>query len=88
MVLDTADYNLKTDTLLQDPPHIRLAKAPTERIERKTTLIRVLNKSTLDKVCIRLDPASTRSPRLYGFPKIRKEGISLRPIVSNIDAPT
>lgn len=90
VVLDTVDYNQKIGTFLQDPPHIRLAKGPTETVERKTTLLRVLlNKSTLaKKVCIRLYPARTRPPRLYGFPKIHKEGISLRPTVSNIGVPT
>lgn len=90
VVLDTVDYNQKIGTLLQDPPHIRLAKGPTQTVKRITTYVRVfLNKSPLaKKVCIRLDPASTRPSRLHGFPRIRKEGISLRPIVSNIGAPT
>ena len=53
VVLETVDYNQKIGTLLQDPPHIRLAKGPTETVEHKTTLVRVLNKSTLaKKVCI------------------------------------
>jgi hypothetical protein len=84
------DYNQKIGIILPDPPHIRLAKGPTETVERKTTLVRVLlNKSTLaENVCLRLDPASTRPPRLYGFPKINKGGISVRPTVSNIGAPT
>lgn len=87
VVLDTVDYNQKIGTLFQDPPHIRLAKGPTQTVESKTTHVLVLNKSPLaKKVCIRLDPASTRPSRLHGFPKIRKEGISLRLIVSNIGA--
>jgi hypothetical protein len=90
VVLDTVDYNQKIGTLLQDPPHIRLAKGPTETVERKTTVFRVLlKKSTVtQKVCIRLGPASTRPLRLYGHPKIHKEGVSLRPNVRNIGAPT
>jgi len=89
VVLETVDYIQMIGTLLQDPPHLRWAKGPTETVERKTTLVPVLNKSTLaKKVCIRLDHASTRPPRLCGFPKIHKEGISLRPTVSNIGAPT
>jgi hypothetical protein len=89
-VLDTVDYNQKIGTLLQDPPHIRLAKGPTTTVERKTTLVRVLlNKSTLaKKVCRRLDPASTRPPRLYGLPNIHKESVALRPTVNNIGSPT
>jgi len=33
-------------------------------------------------------PAGSRPPRLYGLPKIHKEGVPLRLIVSNIGAPT
>jgi hypothetical protein len=42
MILDTVDYNQKIGTLLQDPPHIRMAKGPIETVERNTTLVRVL----------------------------------------------
>jgi len=46
VVLDTVDYNQKIGTLLQDLLHIRLAKGPTQTVERKTTHVRVLlNKS-------------------------------------------
>ena len=62
-----------------------LARDPTEAVERKTILL--LKKSSLaEEACKRLRPASSRPPRLYGLPKIHKE--ALRPIVSNIGAPT
>ncbi|XP_021934007.1 uncharacterized protein LOC110836758 isoform X2 [Zootermopsis nevadensis] len=35
-----------------------------------------------------LSPHGSRPPRLYGLPKIHKEGAPLRPIVSTIGAPT
>jgi len=64
-----------------------MAKDPTDAIERKTTLL--LKKSTLTEETRRqLCPAGSRPPRMYGLPKIHKEGIPLRPIVSNIGAPT
>jgi len=48
-----------------------------------------LKKSTLTKdTCKHLCPAGSRPPRLYGLLKIHKEGVPLRPIVSNIGAPT
>jgi hypothetical protein len=31
--------------------------------------------------------AGYRAPRIYGLPKIHKEGVPLRPIISNIGAP-
>jgi hypothetical protein len=38
--------------------------------------------------CKQLRPSGSRSPRLYGLPKIHKEGVPLRPTVSNVGAPT
>ena len=35
-----------------------------------------------------LCPTGSRPPRMYGLPKIHKEGILSRPIVSNIGTPT
>lgn len=74
MILDTVDYNQKIGTLLQDPPHIRMAKGPTETVERNTTLVRVL---MFVSDSYTEGPASRRPPRLYGLPKIHKEGVSL-----------
>jgi hypothetical protein len=80
VVLNTVYYNRKIGAR-------RLAKDPTEMVERKTTLL--LKKSSLaEEVCKRLRPAGTRLPRLYGLPKIHEEGAPLRPVVSNIGAPT
>ena len=41
----------------------------------------------MEDIYKRLNPSGSR-PRLYGLPKIHKEGVPLRPIVSNIGAPT
>jgi len=49
----------------------------------------LLKKSSITEETRRqLCPARSRPPTLYGLPKIHKEGIPLRPIVSNIGAPT
>jgi hypothetical protein len=57
------------------------------RVECKTILL--LKKSSLaEEVCKWLCPVGSRPPRLYGIPKIHKEGVPLRPILSNIGAPT
>jgi hypothetical protein len=82
-----AIQNHKVGALLQDAACSRLAKDPTEKVERKTSLL--LKTSTLaEEVCKPWRPAGTRPPRLCGLPKIHKEGFPLRPIVSNIGAPT
>jgi len=85
-VLNTSDYKQKI-SLLEDPAYRKLAKDPTHSIERKTTSL--LRKSSLpEETRRRLSPASSRPPRTYGLPKIHKDGVPLRPIVSNIGAPT
>jgi len=43
-----------------------------------------LTEETRRKMCL----AGSRPPRVYGLPKIHKEGIPLRPTVSNIGTPT
>jgi hypothetical protein len=42
----------------------------------------------IEDICKQLCPTGSRLPRLYGLPKIHKEGVPQRPIVSNIGAPT
>jgi len=81
------DYKQKITSLLEDPSYRRLARDPTDSTERKTTLL--LKKSTLtEDICKQLRLARSRPPRLYGLPKIHKEGVPLRHIVNNIGAPT
>jgi len=87
VVLNTVDYTQKINSLLEDPSYRKLTRDPTDSTERKTTLL--LKKSTLPEyICKQLRPAGSRPPRLYGFPKVHKEGVLLRSIVSNIGAPT
>jgi len=87
VVLNTSYYKQKISSILEDPAYRKLAKDPTDAIERKTILL--LKKSSLTEETRRqLRPADSRPPRMYGLPKIHKEGIPLRPIVSNIGAPT
>jgi len=87
VILNSTDYKRKIASLLEQLTYRRLAKDPTELLERKTT--QLLKKSTLtDNTCQRLRPSGSRPPRLYGLPKIHKEGIPLRPIVDNIGSPT
>jgi len=85
--MNTTDCTQKMTSLLQDPSYRILTKDPTESTERKTT--NLIKKSTLlEELCRKLSPTGSRPPRLYGLPKIHKEGVPLRPIVSNIGAPT
>jgi hypothetical protein len=64
-----------------------LKKDLTESVERKAVLL--LKKSSFsEEVCKQLRPQGSRPPRLYGLPKMHKQGVPLRPIVSTIGAPT
>ena len=86
VIMNTTDCTQKMTSLLQDPSYRILTKDPTESTERKTT--NLIKKSTLlEELCRKLSPTGSRPPRLYGLPKIHK-GVPLRPIVSNIGAPT
>ena len=87
VILNTMDYKLKIASLLEDSTYKKLNKDPMDSTERKTT--QLLKKSSLPKdLCKLLQPVGSRAPRLYGLPKIHKEGVPLRPTVSNIASPT
>ena len=87
VILNTTDYKQKVFSLLVDSTYINLKKDPTESIERKTT--KLLKISSLpENLRKRLQASGSRAPRLYGLPKIHEEWVPLRPIVSNIGAPT
>jgi hypothetical protein len=87
VVLDTSDYNLKIAALLEDKAYRKLKKDLTESVERKTVLL--LKKSSFsEEVSQQLRTQGSRPPRLYGLPKVHKQGVPLRPSVSTIGAPT
>jgi len=74
VILNTMDYKLKIASLLEDSAYKKLNKDPTDSIERKTT--QLLKKSSLpEDLCKQLQPTGSRAPRLYGLPKIHKEGV-------------
>jgi hypothetical protein len=55
-------------------------------VERKIVLL-LKNSSFSEKVSQQLRPQGSRPPRLYGLPKVHKQGVPLRPIVNTIGAP-
>ncbi len=92
VIMDTADYiekmahHLNTGPYQQEKKCIRSVmnklKAETIKLTRK------LNSKLSNQMSYRLNPKSSICPRIYGLPKIHKEGIPLRPIIDFTGSPT
>ncbi|XP_071449226.1 uncharacterized protein [Hetaerina americana] len=87
VLLNTDECHQKIQKLLEDPAYRTINRDPTDAIVRKTS---ALIKKTLQtpEASRNLIPQAPVPPRLYGLPKVHKEGAPLRPIVSAIGAPT
>ena len=84
VIMDRDKYNEKILAMLSDEDVYRQLKSdPTAGLERKmnSTLLN-LNK------CSRLRSSGGLTPRFYGLPKIHKQNVPLRPIVSFYTSPT
>ena len=91
VVMDTAEYKKKAEDLLQQPTYQPIPTDPTPNCKSK--LINMLKSikaegGIIEAVYKRLYPTGAGSPKFYGLPKIHKEGVPLRPIVSSIGAVT
>ena len=91
VVMDTADYKKKAEELLQQPTYHPIPTDPTSKYKNK--LINMLKSikaegGISEAVYKRLYPTGAGSLKFYGLPKIHKEGVPLRPIVSSIGAVT
>ena len=90
VVMDT-EYNRKAEELLQQPTYKPIPTDPSSRCKNK--LINILKSikaegGMSEAIYKRLYPTGAGSPKFYGLPKIHKEGMPLRPIVSSIGAVT
>ena len=91
VVMDRTEYDRKLEEMLSDNTYKKLDKDPTAKIKRKVakTLKKTEDKGELSKERrLFLIPHASTAPQLYGLPKVHKEGIPLRPIVSTIGSPT
>ncbi|XP_074035217.1 uncharacterized protein [Leptinotarsa decemlineata] len=88
VVLNTIDYESKMMKLLEDPAYKKIVRDPTTYLE-KTTKTAINNSPIDDEIKRHLIPRekSSKCPKLYGLPKVHKEGEPLRPIVSSVGSP-
>ena len=87
VVMKTDDSRSLVTNLLDPDTYKKLKHDPTNAILRKTN--RLVNISTIDaETKQNLRKSESLPPRLYGLPKIHKENVPLRPIVSAIGSPT
>ncbi|XP_046406364.1 uncharacterized protein LOC124171266 [Ischnura elegans] len=87
VLMKQVEYQKKISELLSDTIYRKLGKNPMAKAERETKAI--IKKSSIPLEEKRgLITSAPKPPRLYGLPKVHKEGVPLRPIVSQIDAPT
>ncbi|KAG8229594.1 hypothetical protein J437_LFUL002317, partial [Ladona fulva] len=90
VIMKSKEYHQKIRDILQDTSYKTLLRDPTDALARKTAGKKFLSISVeLEAEKERnLRPPAAAPPRLYGSPKIHKDGIPLRPIVSAINSPT
>ena len=90
VILDKDDYIKKCYEHINNGPYKLLKRDPTEIIKRETrSILLALNKEGFipDMLYYRLRPSDTPPPRFYGLPKVHKQGIPIRPIVSCTGTP-
>ena len=85
--MNNEDYITKMNEHLSCGSYIKIPKNPIKKIIKEVK--KAINNSNLDeKTKKRLLPTNEITSRIYGLPKIHKEGIPLRPIVNTIGSPT
>ena len=88
VVMDTATYQAKISTLIENGPYQLLNKDPTDRLTRKLSeklLTLKRNGHLSEAVYNKIRPRHKQPPRIYGLPKIHRADVPLRPIVSCVN---
>ena len=84
VVMDRVEYSNKLVDLIGNGGYSKVKKDPTLKTERKLSQILGKNKDLIPQTKYRqLIQHYSKLPHIYGLPKIHKNGIPLRPIVSN-----
>ena len=92
VVMDRADYDGKMLKMLSDESTYQpVEKDPTASLERKMNaqLMNLKRSGRLpNDVYAQLRSSAGRTPLMYGLPKVHKQDVPLRPIVSFVSSPT
>ena len=89
VVMDKEEYINKTEELLNQPTYKTISSDPTTKYKNKliSLLKAIKTEGGMNEALYkRLYPTGVGSPKFCGLPKIHKDGIPLRPIVSSIGA--
>ena len=91
VVMDREEYEKKSEELLSQSTYRVLPSDPTTK--QKNKLIALLKTikakgGISDNIYKRLYPTGASTPIYYGLPKVHKEGVPLRPIISSRGAVT
>lgn len=89
VIIDKTDYNERVEKLITECKYRESNRNPLKKMIRETNSLRQkIKKVFSDRVCRALLVSNPTLPKLYALPKTHKTGNKMRPIVSNINAPT
>ena len=87
VIMDKQDYQEKAKALLEDQGTYKALKTdPTGRLKSRmiNLLKKIKSEGGIDDILYKkLYPTGAVTPKFYGLPKIHKDGVPLRPIVSS-----
>ena len=91
VVMDREEYERKSEDLLNQPTYRILPSDPTTK--QKNKLIAILKNiksegGINDNTYRKLYPTGASTPKYYGLPKVHKQDVPLRPIISSRGAAT
>jgi len=86
-VLNKEDYIHKMNEHLSCGSYRRVNSNPIPKVIKQVKKA-IMETNLEDKIKKKLIPSCEVIPRIYGLPKIHKEGVPLRPIVNTIGSPT
>jgi hypothetical protein len=89
VIMNKSDYFERMDKLIVEGPYVPVKKDPINKfIKAANTALKNCPNLINNGLCYKLKVSNPILPRIYGLPKIHKEGKKMRPIVSGINAPT